>query len=155
MSRSTTQSLCLIAAMKSGLVTVVQDYEISTQMRESIERADKKLTNALKVWEEHKNDNQRALAMLGAWSQDLKEAGLDSENNLTVMVAMSQQACSDLLEKLRNKEKIAIIYEVLDELDELGGYLQEGIKDKVLIPKFILADEILGRLYKIIGFSLE
>ena len=154
MSRANVQSICIMAAMKSGLVTVVQDYpSISPAMRDSIVKIDNMLTDAIVAWDENAKDNSRAIRCLRAWNDHLVFDGLNSENNIITMVAMSQQSCCDLISAIRNKRKLELLTPIAEELDELGGYLHEGLKDKYLIPKFELADKILNILYEELGFE--
>ena len=154
MSRANQQSLCILSAMKAGLVTVHQEQEsLSPQFMADILECDGLLTTAIKEWDEDPKDNGKALHMLSEWVDSLEKSGLESESNITVMISMSQQACQDLLGKVRNKKKIALLDTALEVLDRLGSHLHDGMSDKALIPKFELADVLLGKLYDVTGFE--
>lgn len=155
MSKATQQSLCILSAIKSGMVTSILEYQnLTPSFRHELIATDILLTTAIKEWQEHKNDNEKAIYMLGQWVDALKVDGLDETSNLTTMVAMSQQATADLIARVRDKKKISLLTPVLEKLNSIGAYLHEGMSDKKLIPRFELADELLARLYKITGFEV-
>ena len=106
MSRANQQSLCILSAMKAGLVTVHQEQEsLSPKFMADILECDGLLTTAIKEWDEDPKDNEKAIYMLSQWVDSLKKSGLESESNITVMVSMSQQACQDLLGKLGTRRR--------------------------------------------------
>ena len=154
MSRANQQSLCLLAAMRSGLITVNNEIEsLNPCFQADLIECDRLLFEAVRQWDGTDKDNAKALNMLGMWVDELKESGLHDECNMVVMVSMSQQSCQALTEKVKNKEKLALLMPIQGILDKMAAYLHEGIKDQFLIPKFELADLILEKLFKVTGFE--
>lgn len=155
LSKANRQSLCLLAAMKSGLVTVVQESDsLSNEFEKLIYDCDADLTRAVKGWESGDKDEEKAIYLLQNWVDELKHSGLEYECNMTVMTAMSLQACDDLLSVVRDKVKVSVLTPAREKLELIGEYLHKGMSDKHLIPKFERADEILKSLYRVTGFEV-
>jgi len=154
MSKATTQSLTILSAIRSGLVTSYQDFpNVSPAFKKDLFEADELCAHAIKEWKASEKDLGRAMYCLQEWVGVLEDAGLNDTTGLTVMLAMSRQACEDLLNKVRDVEKISLLEPIIPKLDAMGGYLHDGMSDSMLIKKFELADLILGHLYKITRFE--
>ena len=102
----TRKHLAILAACKSGLVTVHQNYENMTPwFGDKIKDTDKALTRAIKLWFPSKHEEQDTnliIQLLKIWRISLKQSGLYIESNMGVMVAMSLQAVIDLAEHLED-----------------------------------------------------
>jgi len=154
MSKGSRQSLCILGAINSGIVTVYRLYPgLAPKLLADIEKINQLVLKAFRGFDDHKGDDQKVLDFLVEWDESLLKSGLKDEINLTTMVAVSQQACQEILGKIRNKNKVRFVSDIIVELDSLAYLLQEGCSDKHIIPKFEKADLILDCLFEVIKFD--
>ena len=153
MSKGNVQALSILAAVNSGIVTAYIEYEdINPKLKDGIVAVNKKVTKAFEIWGQHDKDKDRVMNILKEWNDVVIKTKLGVNPNLTVMLMMSQTACQNLLDYIKAPKKVAIVQDILDGVEDLIGYLTEGIKDTVLIEKIDKAEAILDELFKINGF---
>jgi len=156
MSKSTIQSIALISGIRSGILTAYLSHDsLAPVLRNKIKQVDEMLWDLKESLNPTAKEVGKIKTMLNNWGSEMRKDGIIDENNLTIMIAVSQQCCASLLDKVNNRAKVvAKLKEIVAILDDIGAYLHDGVKDKMLIPKFEFADKILSHLYKAVGFEL-
>ncbi len=156
MSRATIQAFCLMSACKSGLVTSANAYpDLSEDFKDMIIKAHNMISDAIREWTTHKHPDSRTDELLAKWHSRMEAEGYGDENNLTVMVALSQQALAELEDKVRDPVKKTLLLPAIDILDTMSGKLQEGCSGKNIVPKIERAEELLFMLFDVCGFVPE
>ena len=154
MSKATIQAFCLMSACKSGLVESARSYpDLSEDFKDMLIKAHNMISDAIRDWTTHKHPDSRTDAHLAKWHTKMKVEGYGADNNLTVMVALSQQALAELEDKVRDPVKKRLLIPAIEILDTMSGRLQMGCSGKIIDEKIERAEKLLFMLFDVCGFE--
>lgn len=151
MSKASRQTVGLLAIV-SGCLKTIEDFRLAFEFIETTTHAKKLCDAAVKVFPTTGDDNK-----LIEWVRvrmnkyDAVLLTLTGEKyHAVLLTSMATQICTDLMEKIKNKQKLAIIEPVANAVQELHDKIDPHGH---CVEDFEKADELLTIAYDIFGFE--